>query len=83
MGHRMKFSIRKETVSGATRCNDNFSCLKGSSTCLCEVEDCADGKIHFIKPANLDFPCEYQSPFGYVFTCNCPVRKEIYNVYQV
>jgi len=27
--------------------------------------------------------CEYKMAFGYSFTCNCPVRKEMYNLYRV
>jgi hypothetical protein len=82
-GFVMRFDIDNSTVRHTTKCSENFSCLDGRRECLCSVDDCSEGKIHFIVPERDNLHCDYQIPFGYSFTCNCPVRKEIYNVYRV
>jgi hypothetical protein len=50
---------------------------------LCNIDDCSEGKIHFVIPEPNDHHCDYKTPFGYSFTCSCPVRKEIYNTYKI
>ncbi len=64
----------------ATKCIKNLSCMSGSD--ICKVELCVDGKIHFIKCMNLEH-CNYRISFGYSFVCNCPVRKELFNRYNI
>jgi len=79
----MKFNISEDTVRRTTKCRRSFFCLEENRESLCIVDDCADGKIHFITPGRNALHCDYKTPFGHSFTCNCPVRKEIYNVYKV
>ncbi|MBI5097786.1 MAG: hypothetical protein HZB30_00920 [Nitrospirae bacterium] len=79
----MKFAIGEDIIKNATKCRSNFSCLSGENGCLCEIEDFAGEKIHFIIPGNATEICDYRMGFGYSYLCNCPVRKEIYNQYKV
>jgi hypothetical protein len=79
----MKFTVNENVLKNTTKCKDSYSCLDGKRDCLCSVEDCADGKIHFIRPRNENGICEYKMKFGYSFTCNCSIRKEIYNHYKI
>jgi len=79
----MKFKISNDTIRNTTKCKGNFSCLEGNEECLCSIDDCSDGTIHFVTPGSNDLHCDYKTPFGYSFTCTCPVRKEIYNIYRV
>jgi len=79
----MKFSITDDILRNAVKCNSNFSCLFGDEDCLCEVNDCSEEKVHFIVPGKKAGICDYSMVFGYSFTCNCPVRKDIYNKYKV
>ena len=79
----MKFIVNKNTLSNTTKCKGSYSCLDGNMECLCSIDDCSDGIIHFVIPGQKDFHCDYKTPFGYSFTCSCPVRKEIYNNYNV
>jgi len=79
----MKYSVRRELIEKARKCRLNFTCLGGNGSCLCRVEDCVNGSIHFITPADPDSFCDYLTPFGYSYTCTCPVRKEIYNLYGI
>jgi len=80
---KMKFKVSNKSILDATKCRGSFSCLNGMRDCLCDIDDCSDGKIHFVKPMNFNANCEYRIPFGHSQTCNCPVRKEIYNEYRV
>jgi hypothetical protein len=79
----MKFNVSEDILKNTTKCTDNFSCLNGNSGCLCDIEDCSEGQIHFLHPKNHYGICEYKMAFGYSYTCNCPIRKEIYNHYNV
>jgi len=72
--------IDEDISKSATKCKKNLSCLSGND--ICKVESCVDGKIYFIKCMNLD-PCNYRISFGYSFVCNCPVRKELFNLYKI
>ncbi|RJQ45030.1 MAG: hypothetical protein C4538_09155 [Nitrospiraceae bacterium] len=79
----MRFAINKDILKSTTKCRDNYSCLAGDDRCFCEIEDCSEEKVHFIIPGTAAGMCDYRMGFGYSFTCNCPVRKEIYNQYRV
>ena len=76
-----KIEIDEETIKNTTECEENFSCLKSDDHKLCEIEFTVSNRVHFIK-CNSELPCKYQHPFGDVFFCSCPVRKEIFNKYK-
>ncbi len=78
----MKFSISKN-LRDDTKCKKDFSCLKGKERSFCDIYDSSAGRVHFIRPLNSDTLCSYKMTFGYSFTCNCPVRKDLYNRYGV
>ncbi len=79
----MNLTASEQTLRCTDRCNKNYACLSGDTSCLCRVEDCADGRIHFIKHPGTPVHCSYMMSFGYSYTCNCPTRKELYNLYRV
>jgi hypothetical protein len=79
----MKYIVSKNSLNSTTKCKGSFSCLEGNPECLCNIDDCSEGKIHFVIPEANDHHCDYKTPFGYSFTCSCPVRKEIYNTYKI
>ncbi len=78
----MKLAVDETVLSKTTKCRNNFSCLNGAKDCLCDVEDCSSNKVHFIKPGGNINACNYKIAFGYSYTCTCPVRKEIYSLYN-
>jgi hypothetical protein len=82
----MKFEIAEETIDRVTHCTKELNCLIDNEhrLCpLCPVERCVDGKVHFIKCLDTN-ECYYRNHFGIShYICTCPVRKEIYNKYQV
>lgn len=76
------FEIDKTIINETQKCGHDFSCLEGSRECLCEVEDSFNNKICFIKPAGKGM-CDYRMSFGYSHICNCPIRKELYRLYDL
>ena len=78
----MEFKISSDTLKKTDKFQTNLSCLTGGKECLCAVEEHINNRIIFIKsPSNC--PCNYRMSFGYSYTCNCPVRREIYKAYKV
>ncbi len=78
---KMQFKISVDILNETVLCRKNRSCLYGSKDCLCEVEDSFNNKIIFIKPVNKAM-CDYRMSFGFSYVCNCPTRKEIFNIYR-
>ena len=77
----MKFKLEKEILD-QTECNDNFSCLHGDKTCLCEADQMIGNSLLNIKPVN-NKACDYKILFGYSsYYCHCPIRQEIYKRYN-
>ena len=74
--------ITEETLKMADKCRKNHSCLSGQRDDLCEVELNVENKIHFVKCLGNE-PCPYRISFGYSFVCLCPVRKELFNRYNI
>ena len=77
----MKITIGNDVITSATKCEKNFLCLSGDTEHLCKVEYCVSETVHFIK--NLRVNCSYKASFGNDFFCTCPIRKEIYNRFNI
>ena len=82
MDQKTEIKINPEILKNTTKCRKDFSCLSGKRTDLCKVELSVKDKIHFVICLN-DEPCNYKISFGYSFVCRCPVRKELYNRYNI
>ncbi|GBE04585.1 MAG TPA: hypothetical protein ENG95_05815 [Nitrospirae bacterium] len=86
----MTFYVSDETRKKTTRCPFDFVCLnskKGpareSEQPRCRGLGVAPGEGLFIRPAATD-DCLYLNRFGFGhYTCQCPVRNEIYSRYKV
>jgi len=78
----MKFiEIDEKTLKETTKCDRDFICLSDIRQ-ICLINNCVAGTVHFIKCEH-DVNCNYQIPFGNLFVCSCPTRKEIYNKYNL
>lgn len=77
----MKIKISDETIKKTKSCNKSFGCLKNEKHVLCQVEDCVNEEVYFIKRLYTD-KCDYQISFGNSCFCSCPVRTEIYKKYK-
>lgn len=78
----MKIEIDEKILKEATRCENNFKCLKEDKSTLCKVESCFNNELHFIKCADTFF-CNYKTPLGNLSICSCPVRRELSNKYGI
>ncbi|MFZ3059066.1 MAG: hypothetical protein WA102_04925 [Candidatus Methanoperedens sp.] len=82
MGQKTGIRVNEEILKNTTKCRKDFSCLSGKRNDICRVELAVNDKIHFVKCLS-DEPCDYKKSFGYSFICICPVRKELYNMYNI
>ena len=79
----VRFKIPEEVRMCATECSKGHACLMNEKHELCPVVKNIEGKIHFIQCIE-NRPCIYKNHIGdSVYTCTCPVRKEIFNKYGV
>jgi hypothetical protein len=75
-------NIDEEIIQRATNCEHDFSCLSGDETYICETKGSMGYDMLEIKPAN-GSTCRYSLSFGKTYFCLCPIRKEIYNRYNI
>jgi len=77
----VRYKIPEDIRLCATECAKGYACLMNEKHVLCPVVRNIEGKIHFIQCIE-DRPCSYKNPIGdSIYTCTCPVRKEIFNQY--
>jgi len=74
--------ITEDIKEKAGKCRKNHSCLSGKRDDICKVELNVEDKIHFVKCMSSE-PCSYRISFGYSYVCLCPVRKELFNRYNI
>lgn len=74
--------IDKEILDKTTQCDKGFICLNNKDHVYCQVENCVNDEVHFIKCLS-DKYCNYKMSFGKSYICNCPTRKEIFNKYKI
>jgi hypothetical protein len=82
MNGSKEIGISEDSLKNAGKCKKNHSCLSGQRYDLCKVELNVDDKIHFVKCMNNE-PCSYRISFGYSYVCLCPVRKELFDRYNI
>ena len=73
MKHKASESAKKATK----HCRKNFACLEKGGKPLCEVGDCINSAIFFLKRLN-ETGCPNALMFGSEHLCACPVRKELF-----
>ena len=82
MNGSKEIRISEDTIKNAGKCRKGHSCLSGQRDDLCKVELNVDDKIHFVKCMSNE-SCAYRISFGYSYVCLCPVRKELFNRYNI
>lgn len=82
MDNKTNININEDIVKNTTKCKKCFSCLNSEAKDICRVELNVDDKIHFVKCISTNI-CDYRMSFGYSHVCLCPVRKEIFNRYNI
>lgn len=76
----MEWAIPEEIVR-STRCDKGFPCLAGKTEGLCQVEFAIGDDVLLVRPV-ANQPCPYKTFFRESFSCECPVRREIYHRYR-
>jgi hypothetical protein len=74
---KIDISVKDKT----TKCNQNFKCLSGDTSCLCKVDDSEKLATVKIKPKP-DLSCPYCLSLNAFQYCLCPTRNEIYKKYK-
>ena len=77
----MNFVIDQKIIS-ATECDKSFSCLHGDQETLCRAEN-ALGEHMLTLECNDILACRHNKVYGGMHICNCPVRIEIYKLYDL
>ena len=72
--------IKNKTIE----CEKDFACISDKDYKLCKViRSTNKDKIIFIECLEKS-SCSYKMSFGFsTFICNCPMRKEIYGIYEI
>ncbi|MDH4027617.1 MAG: hypothetical protein OEU95_02140 [Nitrospirota bacterium] len=82
----MKFEISNETIEKTTECLRDFRCLdpdKGDICIdMCPIDQVFNKQILFLKDKLHENHCNYNRLFGFSYICNCPVRRDIYDLYK-
>ena len=68
--------ISNDVLNKATLCDKGFKCLEDME-CMCRAADSIEFFILFVEHEDNTF-CKYKMKFRDRFTCECPVRKEIF-----
>lgn len=76
------FRIDKKTLKKTAGCLKKCSCICSNKRDICEIDFCVGKEIYFVK-----FPsgkaCSNMETFGKGNICECPIRKQIYERYQI
>jgi hypothetical protein len=78
----MALEISEESRRATTKCVKGMSCLAAVAADLCAVESCVDRKIYFVRCLH-ENKCAFKQSFGNWHYCTCPVRKEIFDRYNI
>lgn len=78
----MNIEVNNDIINQTTNCTKQHACINHADYDFCKVENCINNKIHFIK-CKSQSSCSYKISFGDSFVCSCPIRKEIYNRYNI
>ena len=71
-------SVRKKT----TKCESDFKCLTGDTSCVCEVTE--GSKLATVKIRSKPNPsCVYSLSIDTLHYCLCPTRNAIYQKYHL
>ena len=76
----MKVEIRKEIIDKANKCPNDFCCLSDDGY-ACKAKYCIDGEALFVDEKSSN-SCPYKLGSRSSSICKCPVRKEVFRLYN-
>jgi hypothetical protein len=77
----MNLNVNEQTRAKAIKCHKCFECLYSQDN-ICKVLDDIDKKVLFVEEKERGF-CKFAINFGGQVICNCPVRKDIFENYDI
>ena len=78
----MGYNVCPEIKKSAIHCKKDFICLTRNKTTLCKVISTIDNNTMYVYCQNKE-SCPYQYQYNERTLCTCPVRKDIYNKYNI
>ncbi len=80
---KIDIKINEDIKKSTTKCEKNFACLSTKDYKHCKVVRSIQDNVFYIECLTWK-PCSYREIFGSSsYTCNCPIRKEIYKKYKI
>jgi len=78
----MDIKIANSVINKTTKCERDFKCLTGDTSCMCEVVE--GSKLATVKIKSKPNPsCLYSLSIDTLHYCLCPTRNAIYKKYQL
>ena len=78
----MGYHICEEIKKSAIHCQKNFVCLTRDNASICKVISTINDNTMYVYCQN-KIVCPYQYQYNGRTLCTCPVRKGIYNKYNI
>ena len=78
----MVYEIDDKILDLTTRCLCDFLCICDEPGEICPVERVIPGTALYINPKEHCY-CAYLRTYGAEFVCSCPVRRELYEKYNI
>jgi hypothetical protein len=79
----MDIEMNEKTMTETTLCDCNFKCLHNDLAGCCEVENCNNALVIYLKCLGSKY-CTYKKFIGFSsFRCTCPTRMATYNKLEI
>jgi hypothetical protein len=81
-GIPMAYQVSDKTKKQTTKCSYNFACLNNNTWDTCSIERDIQRAFLAIRTKSNKSACPYWFPYGSLYYCTCPTRREIYQHYK-
>lgn len=75
--------VSAEALGKTKKCQSNFRCLTPETSKMCLIDKSVNGNGLFIKKRKKQKKCSYLLFLGYSHVCNCPIRYEIFERFNM
>jgi len=79
----MAYQISDKTKKQSIKCPYMFQCLNNETWNPCSIERDLQGAFLVIKTKSNKSACPYCFPYAFSYYCTCPIRREIYQRYNI
>jgi len=78
----MVIEIDEGHLAKATKCKKSFACLVNPSDTCCEIVRVLLDQVYYVRYMH-GYLCSYVVSSEELAACTCPIRKEIYRLYNM